>query len=94
MMRDAIEHHHQRFDGSGYPDGLKGERIPLWARIIALTDAYANMVTEQSISAARTPDQALDELSNMSGTRFDGMLVRLLLRGLKSERTAPSQEAK
>jgi len=90
MMRDAIEHHHQRFDGSGYPDGLKGERIPLWARIIALTDAYANMVTEQSISAARTPDQALDELAHMSGTRFDGMLVRLLLRGLKSERTAPS----
>jgi diguanylate cyclase (GGDEF)-like protein len=89
MMREAVEHHHQRFDGTGYPDGLKGERIPLWARIIGLTDAYANMVTEQSIAAAKTPDQALDELSHMSGTRFDGMLVRLLLRGLKSER-APS----
>jgi diguanylate cyclase (GGDEF)-like protein len=89
-MRDAIEHHHQRFDGSGYPDGLKGEQIPLWARIIALTDAYANMVTEQSISAARTPDEALDELVHMSGTKFDGMLVRLLLRGLKSERTSSS----
>jgi len=90
MMRSAIEHHHQRFDGSGYPDGLKGEQIPIWARIIALTDAYANMVTEQSISAARTPDEALDELANMSGTRFDGMLVRLLLRGLKSERMPSS----
>jgi HD-GYP domain-containing protein (c-di-GMP phosphodiesterase class II) len=88
MMREAIEHHHQRFDGSGYPDGLRGEEIPLWARIIALTDAYANMVTEQSFSAARTPDQALDELTHMSGTRFDGMLVRLLLRGLKSERAS------
>src|ERR1039458_4633187 len=86
MMREAIEHHHQRFDGSGYPDGLQGEEIPLWARIIGLTDAYANMVTEQSFAAARTPEQALDELSKMSGTRFDGMLVRLLLRGLKSER--------
>jgi HD-GYP domain-containing protein (c-di-GMP phosphodiesterase class II) len=86
MMREAIEHHHQRFDGSGYPDGLRGEEIPLWGRIIALTDAYANMVTEQSFAAARTPEQALDELSKMSGTRFDGMLVRLLLRGLKSER--------
>jgi len=86
MMREAVEHHHQRFDGSGYPDGLRGEQIPLWARIIALADAYANMVTEQSFSAARTPDQALDELSKMSGTGFDGMLVRLLLRGLKSER--------
>ncbi|HTW31057.1 MAG TPA: diguanylate cyclase [Candidatus Sulfotelmatobacter sp.] len=90
MMREAIAHHHQRFDGSGYPDGLRGEEIPLWARIIGLADAYANMVTEQSFSAARTPEQALDELSKMSGTRFDGMLVRLLMRGLKSERTMPS----
>ncbi len=89
MIREAIEHHHQHFDGTGYPDGLKGEQIPLWARIIAVTDAYANMITEQSLSAAKTTDQALDELEQMSGTRFDGMLVRLLLRGLKSER-APS----
>jgi len=90
MMREAIEHHHQRFDGTGYPDGLRGEEIPLWARIIGLADAYANMVTEQSFSTARTPEQALDELSKMSGTRFDGMLVRLLLRGLKSERISPA----
>ena len=90
MMREAIEHHHQRFDGSGYPDALRGEQIPLWARIIGLADAYANMVTEQSFSSARTPDQALDELSKMSGTRFDGMLVRLLIRGLKAERTSSS----
>jgi diguanylate cyclase (GGDEF)-like protein len=85
-MRDAIEHHHERFDGSGYPDGLRGEQIPLWSRIIALTDAYANMLTEQSHSAARTPDQALNELEKMSGAGFDGLLVRLLLRELKSER--------
>jgi len=90
MMRDAVEHHHQNFDGSGYPDGLKGEEIPLWARIIAVTDAYANMITEQSLGAARTPDQALGELAQMSGTRFDGMLVRVLLRSLKSERASSS----
>lgn len=88
MMRGAIEHHHQRFDGSGYPDGLRGEQIPQWARIIALADAYANLVTEQTFSSARTPDQALEELAKMSGTRFDGMLVRLLLRSLKTERTS------
>jgi diguanylate cyclase (GGDEF)-like protein len=90
LMREAIEHHHQRFDGSGYPDGFRGEQIPLWARIISVADAYANMVTEQSFAAARTPDQALDELSKMSGTGFDGMLVRLLLRGLRAERTSSS----
>ena len=93
MMREAIEHHHQRFDGSGYPGGLRGEQIPLWARIIGLADAYANMVTEQSYSTARTPDQALEELSGMSGTRFDGMLVRLLMRGLKTERTSSSSSS-
>jgi diguanylate cyclase (GGDEF)-like protein len=93
MMRQAIEHHHQRFDGTGYPDGAKGEQIPLWARIISLADAYANMVTEQSISAARTPEQALDELAKMSGTGFDGMLVRLLLRELKAERAPSAKES-
>ena len=93
MMREAVEHHHQRFDGSGYPDGLRGEQIPLWGRIIGLADAYANMITEQSFSTARTPDQALEEISKMSGTRFDGMLVRLLLRGLKAERTSSSSGA-
>jgi len=46
------------------------------------------MVTEHSFSSARTPDQALDELVHMSGTGFDGMLVRVLLRGLKSERAS------
>jgi len=91
-MRLAIEHHHERLDGTGYPDGLRGEEIPLWARIIGLTDAYANMLTEQSISPARTSEQALTELSKMSGTSFDGMLVRILLRELKGERT-PSSSA-
>jgi diguanylate cyclase (GGDEF)-like protein len=89
MMRDAIEHHHECFDGSGYPEGLRGEQIPLWARIIALTDAYANMRAEHSISAPRTPDQALDDLAKMSGIRLDGMLVRLFLRELKTERASP-----
>jgi HD-GYP domain-containing protein (c-di-GMP phosphodiesterase class II) len=69
---------------------LRGEEIPLWARIIGLTDAYANMVSEQSFSAGRTPAQALDELAKMSGTGFDGMLVRVLLRELKSERASTS----
>jgi diguanylate cyclase (GGDEF)-like protein len=93
MMRQAIEHHHQRFDGTGYPDGAKGEQIPLWARIISLADAYANMLSEHSIAAARTPEQALDELAKMSGTGFDGMLVRLLLRELKAERTPSAKES-
>ena len=86
-MRDAIARHHERFDGSGYPEALRGEEIPLWARIIGLADAYVNLTTEQALAAAKTSEQALEELSRMSGTRFDGMLVRLLLRELREERT-------
>jgi len=86
-MREAVAHHHERFDGSGYPEGLRGEEIPLWARMVGLADAYVNLTTEQALSAAKTSEQALQELSRMSGTRFDGMLVRLLARELREERT-------
>jgi len=85
-LREAIAHHHEAFDGSGYPGGLRGEQIPLWARILAIADAYANMTTERSFSPAKTGEQALAELEKLSGIRYDGMLVRILLRELKSEK--------
>jgi diguanylate cyclase (GGDEF)-like protein len=88
-MRKAVEHHHESFDGTGYPAGLKGEQIPLWARMMAIADAYVNMTTERSFSAAKTAEQALEELDKLSGIRYDGMLVRMLRRELKAER-APS----
>ena len=86
MMVKAIECHHEAFDGSGYPAGLRGEEIPLWARILSVADAYANMTADCSFSNARSSDQALVELGKMSGVRFDGMLVRILVRELKAER--------
>ncbi len=84
-MRKAIEHHHEAFDGSGYPNGLRGEEIPLWARILSLADAYVNMTTERSFAPAKTSQQAMAELEKLSGTHFDGMLVRILARELKQE---------
>jgi len=81
----AVQHHHEAFDGTGYPDGLRGEEIPLWARILAIVDAYVNMTTERSFSAAKTSEQALKELEKLSGIRYDGMLVRIFLRELKTE---------
>jgi diguanylate cyclase (GGDEF)-like protein len=84
----AIESHHEAFDGSGYPHGLRGEDIPLWGRIIAVTDAYVNMTSDRSFAPAKTSEQAIAELEGMSGTRYDGMVVRLLARELKAERTA------
>lgn len=87
-VESAIEHHHESFDGNGYPHGLRGEQIPLWARILGLADAYVNLTTEQALTPAKTSEQALSELEKLSGTRFDGMLVRILIRQLRAERTS------
>jgi diguanylate cyclase (GGDEF)-like protein len=87
QVAQAIESHHEAFDGSGYPRGLKGENIPLYGRIVAVADAYVNMTTDRSFAPPKTDEQALAELGKMSGTRFDGMIVRLFARLLKMERT-------
>ena len=87
-LQQAIEHHHEAFDGSGYPAGQSGEQISLWARIIGLADAYVNMTTERAFTPAKTSDQALAELEKLSGTRYDGMLVRILMRQLRAERAS------
>jgi polar amino acid transport system substrate-binding protein len=89
-LQKAVEHHHEAFDGSGYPGGLRGEQIPLWSRILAVADSYVNMTTERAFAAAKTSEQALTELERLSGTRYDGMLVRVLARELKSERASSS----
>jgi len=86
-LRKAVEHHHEAVDGTGYPAGLRGEQIPLWARILAIADAYVNMTTDRSFSSAKTSEQALGELEKLSGVRYDGMLVRILRRELKAEKT-------
>jgi diguanylate cyclase (GGDEF)-like protein len=84
-VAQAIESHHEAFDGSGYPFGLKGEDIPLLGRILAVADAYANMTSDRSFALPKTDEQALAELEKLSGTRFDGMIVRLFARILKME---------
>ena len=89
VLQAAIAHHHEAFDGSGYPGGLRGEQIPLWARILTIADAYVNMTTERSFAPAKNCQQALADIEKLSGVRYDGMLVRILMRELKSER-APS----
>ena len=81
---EAAAHHHEAFDGSGYPGGLRGEEIPLLARILAIADAFANMTAERSFAPARSTEEALTELERHSGVRYDGMLVRVLIRELKT----------
>ena len=66
----AIRHHHERFDGQGYPDGLSGEDIPLGARIIHVADAFDSMLTTRVYRPARPAQEALQELRQMAGSQF------------------------
>jgi two-component system, cell cycle response regulator len=79
-LRDAIPvvlHHHERFNGGGYPHGLKGNEIPLGARIVAVADAYHAMVHERPYKGAVNHAKALEELRNHAGTQFDPAVVKV-----------------
>ncbi|WP_020619723.1 HD-GYP domain-containing protein [Paenibacillus daejeonensis] len=75
-----VRHHHERWDGKGYPDRLRGEEIPLFARICAVLDAYDSMTSSRPYSKAFTEQEALEELLRHSGTQFDGHIVDVFLR--------------
>jgi HD-GYP domain-containing protein (c-di-GMP phosphodiesterase class II) len=77
-----IRSHHERYDGTGYPDRLAGDAIPLGARIICAVDAYSAMVTDRPYAAARTPQQAIDELRRLDGAQFDPRVVQALVKML------------
>jgi HD-GYP domain-containing protein (c-di-GMP phosphodiesterase class II) len=66
-----VRHHHERFDGDGYPDGLRGEEIPLESRILAVVDAFVAMTEERSYRSACDQQSAADELRAQRGTQFD-----------------------
>jgi two-component system cell cycle response regulator len=70
-VQELVRHHHERWDGVGYPDGLAGEQIPLGARIIAACDAYDAMTTARSYCAARSMTAALAEIVREAGRQFD-----------------------
>jgi putative two-component system response regulator len=86
-----VRHHHERWDGHGYPDGLKGEAIPLGARIVALVDAFDAMTHDRSYRRAQSIDHAVRELWSEAGTQFDRALVPLFVLELDrdSERLIP-----
>jgi len=79
-----IRHHHEHWDGGGYPDGLKGEAIPMGSRIIHLVEAYEMMISETPYRPAKTPSQAEAELERLAGVQFDPQLVTRLIQILKS----------
>ena len=80
-----IRHHHEWYDGTGYPDGLKGEEIPLGARIISVADAYISMTTQYSYREATSQEEALVELRRCSGTQFDPEIVRAFCHAMNED---------
>lgn len=75
VVTEEILHHHERWDGSGYPAGLSGEKIPLNSRILAIVDAYDVMTHEQLYQPARSHEEAIAELQQQAGRQFDPRLV-------------------
>src|SRR5690606_34357276 len=95
-VSDMIRHHHESYDGTGYPDGLKGENIPIGARILAVCDAYDAMTTERPYRKALTPERAVAELKSKAGVQFDPRVVEAFLQVLPapdSENPPPPSSA-
>jgi putative nucleotidyltransferase with HDIG domain len=79
-VRRMVRHHHEMFDGSGYPDGLAGDKIPLGARIIAIADAYDTITSDRAYKKARTAAAACAEIERCAGTQFDPDLARIFVQ--------------
>lgn len=86
-LAEAVLAHHESWDGSGYPKGLDGERIPLLARIIAVAESYDRMVYVPDVAEAKTPGEALGEIQGLAGVRFDPAVVDALTKLLEAEQT-------
>ena len=82
-IADMIRYHHERWDGRGYPAGLKGEEIPVLSRIIAIVDAYDAMVNDRSYRKALSPEKAQQEIRDNAGGQFDPALAAEFLRLLE-----------
>jgi diguanylate cyclase (GGDEF)-like protein/putative nucleotidyltransferase with HDIG domain len=83
-IREMVLHHHEYFDGSGYPDALGGEKIPLGARIIAIADAYDTITSDRTYKKARKAGDALAELERCANAQFDGSIVEVFVRTLRA----------
>jgi diguanylate cyclase (GGDEF)-like protein/putative nucleotidyltransferase with HDIG domain len=79
-----ILHHHEFYDGSGYPDRLKGEEIPIQSRIITIADAYHSMTSDRPYRQAMDKEKAIQQLNSLAGTQFDPILVKVFVDLLKN----------
>lgn len=79
-----VRHHHERVDGSGYPEGLRGQEIPLGARVVAAADAYVMMTADVPWRAAKSHEDAISELQESAGVHLDEEVVERLISVLRS----------
>jgi len=84
VILKAVRHHHERYDGNGYPDGLAGEKIPLAARILAVADTYDAIISGRPYRAAQSIKAACDEIEDNRGSQFDPKVVDAFVRIKKS----------
>lgn len=82
-LMDYVRHHHERFDGFGYPDGLAGKEISLGARILCVADSFDAMISERPYSKRKTTEEALTELKQYSGTQFDPEIVDIFTSAME-----------
>ena len=90
-VASIVRHHHERFDGTGYPDGLKGEAIPFFSRILAILDAYEALVSDRVYRKAITTNEAIEEINNNSGMQFDPFLVEVFSKVIHNNKNGKYQ---
>jgi diguanylate cyclase (GGDEF)-like protein/putative nucleotidyltransferase with HDIG domain len=85
LLIPIVRHHHEFYNGQGYPDGLSGHQIPIEARIVSVADAIEAMASDRTYRKARSNQYIIDEIKRFSGTQFDPKVVELAVRLLESE---------
>lgn len=91
--RMILRYHHEHYDGNGYPEGLRGAEVPLGARLFAIVDAYVSMTSPRKYRPVLSPKEAAQELSKLSGSQFDPLLLKLLLELIDENKIVSKEDS-
>ena len=93
LAQEIASAHHERWDGSGYPYGLKESEIPLNARIVSVADVYDALTSERPYKSAWTPQDAIKEIQRMAGTQFDPEVVKAFVAVIEADQLPSFSQA-